>query len=482
MTPNVLWIQSDEHRPDSLGCYGSAWAKTPNLDALAERGTLFMNALCQSPVCVPSRASQLAGRYPQELNTLFNDVCEEAMVMEGHVDPDILPQETVMFPEWLASAGGFQTVTLGKSHIPPRRPWQSEHLVVNDERYSGYYTLNESFNEDDFHVVKRPGGAPIIIAGTYPGRMDNPSRAITDEAISWMTHARDRNRRFLLRVSHNWPHTPVLAPPPFDAIYDPEEIPVRFYDDEAYLTRSDWDRFMADSHRMWELDERLMRQQWKDYMGLCAYVDFEVGRLLRALDDLGLMSDTVVVFSSDHGKALGEWGAGEKGFFDSEVWRVPFIWSWPGRIPEGEVRLEPCELIDTARTLSGLLGMESPSVWRGRDLFSGSNEAGEAFGQIGWPEAKVPMVHAKREPHWDCMRVAIRTARYRLDETWMAGGRRVPAEEADGNLFDLQNDPLERHNLWRTPAYATDVVSLRARIESWWNSLERPARTFGTPK
>lgn len=475
----MLWIQSDEHRPDSLGCYGSNWAKTPNLDYLATRGTVFSTAVCQSPVCVPSRASQLAARYPQEINTLFNDVAEEAMRQHGQVDPDVLPADTVLFPEWLASAGGFQTATVGKSHIPPRRPWQEEHLVVNDERYSGYYSLNPAFEEKDFGVIKRPGGGPVILAGRYPGGMDNPSRAITDEAIAWMEGGRDRTKPFLLRVSHNWPHTPVLVPAPYDDLYDPDDIPVRFFDEEAYQTRAAWDRSVADNHRMRDLDERQIRQVWQHYMGLCAYVDHEVGRLLAALDSLGIAERTVVVFSSDHGKALGEWGATEKGFFDSEVWRVPFIWSWPGRIPEGQVRDEPCELIDTARTLTGLLDLEAPPVWRGRDLFGPSAGSGEAFGQIGWPAADAGLGPAPREAHWSSMRVAIRTSRYRMDETWMAEGERVPAALADGNLFDLAEDPLERHNLWREPGYESVVASLRGRLEAWWGSLARPDRTFG---
>lgn len=482
MTPNVVWIQSDEHRPDSLGCYGSSWAKTPNLDALAKRGTLFTTAVCQSPVCVPSRASQLTARYPQEINTLHNDVCEEAMRIAGDVDFDILPPGTVTFPEWLASRGGFQTVTFGKSHIPPWRPWQAERLVVNDERYAGYYSLNESFDEEEHHVVKRPGGASIILAGTYPGGLDNPSRAITDEAIDWLAHGRDRRRPFLLRVSHNWPHTPVLPPAPFDQLYDPADLPVRTFDEQAYKTRSSWDRHMADAHRVWELDDRQLRQVWKDYMGLCAYVDDEVGRLLAALEDQRLGDSTVVLFSSDHGKSLGEWGATEKGFFDSEVWRVPFIWSWPGVIPQGETRSEPCELIDTGRTLTGLLGLDSPANWRGRDLFASVDDRGEAFGQIGWPSADVPRGPRRRDDHWNCLRVAIRTERYRMDETWMAAGRRVPFELGDGNLFDLVVDPQERCNLWGSPDKAAVVAELRERIERWWCTLDRPARTFGAQR
>jgi arylsulfatase A-like enzyme len=123
---------------------------------------------------------------------------------------------------------------------------------------------------------------------------------------------------------------------------------------------------------MQELPEEKIRQMWAQYMGLCAYVDFEAGRLLSALEKQGLAENTIVIYSADHGKGLGEWGASEKGYYDSEVWRVPMIWSWPGHIPEGRKETAPCELLDTAATLMNLTEMKDiqPGEWKGRDLFN----------------------------------------------------------------------------------------------------------------
>jgi choline-sulfatase len=492
--PNILWIQTDEHRPDSLGCYGSAWARTPNIDALAARGTAFRTAVCQSPVCVPSRASQLAARYPQELNTLHNDVGESELDGRSNEGPgDVFPPDTVTFPEVLEREAGYRTASIGKIHTPRHRTWQEVVPLVNDDRYSGYFGLNEAFDEQAHRVLKRPGATSVILAGTYPSAEDTPSRTITDQAIAWLREHGDSGRSFMLRASHNWPHTPVLPPPPFDEWYDPDDLPVRGFDEEAYRTRSAWDRATADLHRMCELTDEQTRQEWKDYMGLCAYVDHEVGRLLTALEELGLNEDTIVLFSADHGKALGEWGAGEKGFFDHEVWRVPFVWSWPGAVPQGVVRDDPCELIDTGRTLLALAGVESPVSWRGRDLFATDAPFfGGVFGQIGWPDAEAP-IHRRQKPgtvepwresaftddHWKVMRMAVRTERYRLDEHWMRDGRRVAPDDADGNLFDLTEDPLERRNLWHDPAHAATLGALRSHLEDWFGSLDRPPATFG---
>jgi hypothetical protein len=373
--------------------------------------------------------------------------------------------------------------------------------LINLDQYSGYYALNERYDEDEYRVIKRPGGTPIILAGTYPGpdasspSVRHPSQAITDRAIDWL-RARDPEQPFLLRVSHNWPHTPVLAPPPFDALYDPDEIPIRWYDDDAYGTRSAYDRRRADAMRMRELSPDQVRQMWADYMGLVACVDHETGRLLSALRRLGLEEDTVVLFSADHGKSLGEWGATEKGFYDSEVWRVPMILAGPGVEPKGAVDTGICELIDTGRTLLALAGLEAPAAYRGRDLLH--QPAPEAvYAQIGWPDLdaslfqrafveRISEVQSKRgpsptsrpRPAQTQMRVAVRTARYRMDVTWYQDGRRLPRPEADGNLFDLETDPHETQNLWAVPEAQPVVVDLWEKLEGWFAGLDRLVELF----
>lgn len=479
---NILWIQTDEQRPDSLGCYGSGWARTPNMDALAATGTLFMTAVCQSPVCVPSRSSQLTGRYPQEVNTLHNNVGISELTDDRKVD--VFPVEIKPLPKVLADVKGFKTATIGKVHTPRRNMWDGIIDIVNDSRYAGYYGLGPGYDEREYGVVKRPGGTPVILGGTYPSMDENPSKRATDAAVAWLKEAEASGTPFFLRVSHNWPHSPVLAPRPYDSLYDPADLPIRFCDNVAYETRSSWDREIADLQRMHELGEDSARQMWKSYMGLCAYIDSEIGRLLDAVDSLGLREDTLLMFSADHGNALGEWGATKKGFFDQQVWRVPFIWSWPGVVPEGVVRTDLCELVDTARTVAGLAGIKPDVSWRGRDLFAEQAAApGAVFGEIGWPNVAAPLwVLPSMTPpseHWRRLRVAVRTARYRMDEHWMENGRRISPEQADGNLFDLVADPDERRNLWAAAEHQKVVHQLRELVAEWFDTLDKPMETFG---
>ncbi len=491
--PNILWIQTDEHRPDSLGCYGSTWAKTPNIDALAARGVVMRYNVFQSPVCVASRCSQLSSLYQQECKT---PLAETEMV------PGLLPDSFITFPEVFARAG-YETVNIGKSHTPPHPTWQRNSAEgIVDPRYADYCAMGPGYDDAQYHVVKRPGIHRIIVAGTYPAFFGNPSRNHTDAALEYLRN-RNTNRPFLLRVSHNWPHTPVLPPPPFDRLYQADEIPIQFYDVRAYRGRARFDRAMADAQRMAELTMEQYRQMWKDYMGLVGYVDYEVGRLMAGLEALGLEDNTVVLFSSDHGRSLGEFGHGEKCAFDEQVWRVPFIWHWPGKIPEGETREDLCELIDTGRTLAALAGLDGriPSQWRGRDLFGGSvppPEEQAVFGQIGFPNRNAPplkheLVKARMKlleanlgmplpelnPSFALMRVAVRTHRYRMDISWMQDGRRIPLPDADGNLFDLAADPAQSVNLWHDPASQPVVEDLNRRLEQWFERLDKPKMCFG---
>ncbi len=477
--PNVLWIQTDEHRPDSLGCYGSAWAKTPNIDALAQRGVLYQNCVCNSPVCVPSRASQLTARYPQEVNVLLNHVSDEHHVNDT---ANVYPPGTITFPEVFSNAG-YATASFGKWHVPVHPTWQVNKSLVNLDQFSGYYALNEAYDEDAHHVIKRPGGTPIILAGTYPVAEGHPSQVITDWSIDWL-RSLDKDEPFLLRVSHNWPHTPVLAPPPFDQLYNPDDIPIRYFDEQVYLTHSERDRRNADRQRMRDLSRDQIRQIWKDYMGLVACIDYETGRMISALRELGLVENTIVLFSADHGKALGEWGTTEKGFYDSEVWRVPFILAGPGVNAKGAVDEDICELIDTGRTLLNLAELEVPPQFKGRDLL---NEAAPeaVYGQIGWPDHQAPIVQRIREKHPRAltsteMRSAIRTQQYRMDVTLYQNGVQMPLEEADGNIFDLQSDPDETRNLWDVPAKSKLKQDLWQKLLEWDASMDHTPQVFTT--
>ena len=450
---NVLWIQTDEQRPDSLGCYGSDWTRTPNIDALAEGGSVFRECYVQSPMCVPSRTSQLSGRYPQDLGVYSNHPFD----VEG-----VLPTDLKMVPNLFADAG-YRTASLGKWHTPRHDTWQELHDFPFFLQIADPLTVHPPFTDRGQRVIKNPGSfqaaakTPVIIGGTYPHHDwgDDPAQHLTDLSIEWLRHTARSGEPFFLRVSYLWPHTPVLVPEPWDRCYQPDEVPCRALDDVALRDRAAYDRRLAAVEQGMDLPLESWRRAAADYYGLCAYLDHQVGRLVRTLEQLEILDETIVAFSADHGRGMGEVGLCQKGTYDREVWRVPLVLSGTGT--RDGVRTDLCELVDFGRTLCGLVGIEPDPAMRGRDLFA-STEPDAVFGVVDMYEDR---------------RAGVRTRRYRYDCTVSSSGRATPPNERDPNLFDLFEDPNETVNLARDPSMAAVVADMNDRVDAW---LARGAR------
>lgn len=447
--PNVLWIQTDEQRPDSLGCYGETWARTPNIDRLAASGSTFLQCHVQSPMCVPSRTSMLTGTYPQETRVFSNAVQGQ----DGVLDPDMKA-----FPNVFADAG-YRTCSNGKWHTPNHPTWQEKVSFYAFLDVADAVQLHPPFTDEEHRVIKNPGSfmdtvkIPVIIGGVYPYHDwgANPGSHLTDMSIEWLRRAATSDQPFLLRVSYAWPHTPVLVPRPWDAYYDPSEVKCRSLNRKAHDERSSYDRWLAGV----ELGMDMTMDQWRrcaaDYYGLCAFLDHEVGRLMRALDELGLMDDTIVAYNADHGRGMGEYGHCQKGTFDTQVWRVPFIVSWPGHVPAGEVRDDLCELMDFGATLCALAGLDVPDGMRGRNLLD-SAEPDAVFGVLD-------MFYTRR--------AAIRTREYRYDCTYLYAEQRCSGADLDPNLIRIADDPDEERNLAHDEAFASVAAELYGQLDRW---------------
>jgi choline-sulfatase len=266
----------------------------------------------------------------------------------------------------------------------------------------------------------------------------------------------------------------VLCPWPWTELYPPEEIACQARNRPMYNNRSDWDRQLANEQGGFELSMDAWRYIWSCYFGLCAHIDHQAGRLLRALDVLGLRDRTIVAYTSDHGKGLGEYGACEKVTYDREVWRVPLILSWPGQLPEGERRSDLVESLDIGPTAMGLCGVRRDErLPRGRNL-ADSAEPEAVFGVINrGGKRTLEAFHAQEDE--GVLRIGVRTKRWRMDYTRGYFGKPIPLEKCDPGLFDLERDPAELRNLGRQPAFAEVVKRLRELGEAWFSRYENAA-------
>jgi arylsulfatase A-like enzyme len=345
-SPNVLWLMTDEQRTDSLGCYGSSWARTPTLDRLAAEGVRFGAAVTSSPVCAPARSALLTGRYPNELGFWHNGAP--------------LERQALPLTRRFESAG-YRTASFGKHHYlaADEPPFQTQvDLVLSDEvDYVGYA---DRWNQDEYDVVQYPGDLwAWILAGRFPA---DPARTAEAQAIAgakaWLSQA-PPEKPFFLRVSFNGPHTPVVPPAPFDTCIDPADIALPPREPQLPEGAPPWLHELARFESAGLLSDEQMQRARQAYYGEVAYLDHLIDDLLTWLAERGLLENLLVVFCSDHGTHLGDFGLIQKQTFFGPVVNVPYLFWGPGIVRPRAV-VETCvEVRSLLPTLLDLAGIEA---------------------------------------------------------------------------------------------------------------------------
>ncbi|MEX0348095.1 MAG: sulfatase-like hydrolase/transferase [Paracoccaceae bacterium] len=338
---NLLIIISDEHRKDAMGCAGHPIVKTPNLDALAARGTLFTNAYTPSPMCVPARAAIATGNYVHEIRNW-----DSASPYDSRIR------------SWMHQLRdkGVETVSIGKLHF---------RSTDNDNGFSDEIL--------PMHVVGGIGW-PIGLLRETPQSYDAAAelaadvgvgnstytdydREITESAEAWLQKKAGSDQPWAAFVSLVSPHYPLTCPEEFYAMYDPEQIdlPVgyqdRFRPDHSELQNVaeffDYEEYFS---------EQKMREAKVAYYGLTSFMDNCVGRILAALDASGQTENTVVIYVSDHGDMMGDQGFWTKQVMYEQSAGVPMILAGPG-VPKGRKVATGASLVDLAATAVEVAGV-----------------------------------------------------------------------------------------------------------------------------
>ena len=485
--PNFLFIITDQHRADHLGCYGNKIVQTPNIDGLAAQGTRFERFYVANPICMPNRASIMTGRMCSVHGARHNGIP--------------LSRNHTTFVELLRDAG-YRTGLIGKSHLQSftglpatnnfkpqeRKHVPAKHLrdAFKDNRHSPDYDAEDITKWDrplaeridgDFygfeHVevaadhADRASGDYLLWAREQHPDFDNlvgPENALPDNRINapqawrtavpeelystnwianqsedWLSQRAHDDAPFFLQMSFPDPHHPFTPPGKYWDMYDPAdiELPASFGKGDLPPIRAMQEALKngtdpRDNQNPFAVTEDEARGIIALTYGMITMIDDAIGRVLKRLEMLGLAEDTVIIFTSDHGDYMGDHGLMLKLLLHYQgIIRVPFIWHDPHHTAKSATDVSLASSIDISATILERATIQPFNGLQGRDLFG--SEAPEAI--IVEEDSQRTMTGFDRPQR---VRTMV-TEQYRMSlregEDW-------------SELYDLQDDPMEMRNLF----------------------------------
>jgi arylsulfatase A-like enzyme len=478
--PNILFIFTDEHRLSAVGCYGDTPCRTPHLDQLAEQGFRFETAYTVYPVCSPARSTIMTGEYPHTNGMCGNVKDLGCSVHELNDRPELLSRK-------LQSAGYVCGYT-GKWHLGAEKYHDSFH--VNDppslpesvgfigQNFGGHGGGGFRFREyKDYlaahgyvHEVIEPEKSSYWHWPPY-GTTTGPVESsvpyfLADHTIGMIESMKDGKNPFFIWHNFWGPHEPYFAPKEFVDMYRDVEIPEwPNYRWDASSTAYPYHikRYPTASKLNWEDWAQAIRH----YYAFTTLIDQQIGRMVQYLEDTGLIENTIIIMTADHGETLGSHG----GLIDKgnthfeEFQRIPMIVRIPeqycenGREP-GQVLSEWVSLADIYPTILDMAGADYDQsavhgrsflpVLQGKDTDWQNTAVIEFYGLGDLPMTMITIREGMLKYGWNCSSV---------DE-----------------LYDLEKDPYEMNNVCDDPAYADRLKQLRERLAEWMEKTKNPSR------
>jgi arylsulfatase A-like enzyme len=452
---NILFIGVDDLRTE-LGCYGSVMAKTPNIDQLAQQGTLFEHAYVQQSVCSASRASFLSGLRP--------DTTGADYPYSTYFVNTILKKHLAISPYFHSK--GYYTRNLGKIHHGYR-----EHLTENswEPPFTPHYTLPENIKAGKKYKNGRGPETPAYEKADFPDHIYKDGKT-TLETIATLEriHNKGSKNSFFLAVGYLKPHLPFVAPKKYWDMYDPNNIHLPKNDHlpmgghKISISNGNLKKYKCDFPTETDhLDKTYARTLTHAYLACVSFIDAQVGLLMKKLEQLGYAENTIIVFWSDHGYHLGHQGQWGKTTNFENATRSPLIIKDP-RYPSSQRCKALVEYVDLYPTLLDLSGHDIPDHLEGtsmKPLLQDPHRPWKKAAFSQFPRGKSTEGYA------------IRTDRYRYVEWYRIQAKTGKKTELlYQELYDHQNDSAESINLAKRPEHQNIVEGLSAQLKAGWKS------------
>jgi choline-sulfatase len=435
--PNILLILSDEHNRRIAGFSGNPLARTPNLDRLAARGITFEGAYCNSPLCAPSRLALTTGKYIHRISA-WNNNCR-------------LTSDDYPSVARILNAAGYESFLCGKQHYDAAHRYGFTELGgnMNTDHMTGRGSRRAA---DDATVNVAAGQARFeeFRAGDDSSIMSH-DRKVTAGALDFLSRRSRQDKPFFFLAGYLAPHFPLTVPEQYWAPYRGQvampEIPTGFLDSMPLNYRH-----LRRGFGLIDVDAGTIRKGRELYYGLTQWVDQEIGKVIDSLQRGALADETVVIYSSDHGENMGEHGLWWKNCMYEQAAHIPLIVRWPERWKGGQRRTGACSLVDLARTIGELGGAQVPDDWSGDSMLRWMDDPG-----VRWKDRAASQYYGHNIASGFAM---LRTGKWK----YVYHSPPDTRHQSERELYDLEADPQEFHNLARESSHGREIGRLHATL------------------
>lgn len=434
---NIVFLFSDEHTGTVMGHNGHPVVQTPHLDRLSENSYTFDNAYCNYPICTPSRLSMLTGRYPHQIDAWDLGA--------------ILDRQHKTWGDYLTEKG-YQMVLCGRTHFNGK----DRLLGFSDRLLDDLPRWRNTSGRPPKRTPDEQRGSNSHVAECGPGDHEHTryDRNVADLAVDFLQTkaASPSEKPFLLYCGFMHPHFPLIAPPEFYSLYDPDNLTLPDTWNEPLESQHP----IIQHHRWaWRNDipppEEIVRCALASYYALVSTLDAQIGRILDAIETSSLSENTVVIYTSDHGEMAGSHGIWQKQCFYESAVKVPLILRMP--ICENKRITQNVSLVDVLPTLLDIADMEKPTDLPGESLLKISQQQNESSRAVFSEYHDRGMLNAgfmlKRDNYKLCHYVG-----------------------SQPQLFNLEIDPNENIDLASNPEY----TAIRNEMETDLRTILDPER------
>ena len=462
--PNFLFVLIDDQPYDAIESSGRyPFLKTPNMSRLEQEGATFSNFFVTQSICSPSRASFLTGTYPHIHGVNQNN---------RHVDPD---WETYQPYNALLQNDGYQTAHIGKIHMAHYEG--KKHIRPGFDYWYSFIGQGEYFDpmvNDNGDEYQEKGYITDIL---------------TEKALNWLKEKRDPSKPFSLNLWHKAVHEDHSPAPRHANMYADDELPVPPYNThlENFKEKPEWQRIKTWDSKWEEYihSDTIAPKPWpikgdkfKKLLECLGAVDESLGHVLKTLEDMGELDNTVIIYSSDNGYFMGEHGYWDKRIAYDNSMRIPMLIRYPKKIKAGTVIDNIGLNIDLAPTILELAGVEKPNYMQGSSMLKLFNKESE---NVNWRTSFMFEYYVDDAyPYAGPNMLAIRSEKFKLVDAFLPN-------DID-ELYDLEKDPGEMINLINDPEYEHKEQELRSELEKlkikykynpdrdWWLRTQLPKK------